>query len=156
MSEQTLVERLRNVARASFEANRTAGRRGEEWALEAEPTWQAATALEAQAAEIERLSGWLRARTQPYPADENDIGVALHALRDWPSQQGGTWGNHKRGAQDLMEHVAGLLESTASRASEAEGLLRRAWPLLCGRDDLNCEREGDAICCQSRATGGGE
>lgn len=48
-----LVERLRAKARASFEANKSFGRRGKEWAIDTETEWQAA-------AEIERLREALR------------------------------------------------------------------------------------------------
>ena len=42
-----LCERLRAKARASFEANKSFGRRGKEWAIETEPEWQAAAAATA-------------------------------------------------------------------------------------------------------------
>jgi hypothetical protein len=50
-----LVARLRAIAKAKFEQNRSFGRRGKEWALEAEIEHQAADLLTAQQREIEVL-----------------------------------------------------------------------------------------------------
>ena len=50
-----LCERLRAKARASFEANKSFGRRGKEWAIETESEWQAAAAIERLVAENERM-----------------------------------------------------------------------------------------------------
>lgn len=41
-----LCERLRAKARASFEANKSFGRKGKEWAIETEINWQAVAAIE--------------------------------------------------------------------------------------------------------------
>lgn len=50
-----LCERLKAKARTSFEANKSFGRRGKEWAIETESDWQAAAAIERLSAENEAL-----------------------------------------------------------------------------------------------------
>lgn len=59
VEHEGLCERLEKAANASFEANKSFGRRGPVWALETELEWQAATTIRTQAAELERLRGAL-------------------------------------------------------------------------------------------------
>lgn len=52
-----LIERLKARAMASFEANKSFGRKGKEWALETEPEWQAASALSSLQERVRELEG---------------------------------------------------------------------------------------------------
>lgn len=55
-----ICERLRAIATASFETNKSFGRKGKEWAIETEVEWRAAHLLERQAADIKRMQDALK------------------------------------------------------------------------------------------------
>lgn len=52
---QGVEEQLRQKARASFETNKSFGRKGAQWAIETEVEWQAADTIESLRAELERV-----------------------------------------------------------------------------------------------------
>lgn len=79
-----IVERLINIARASFDFNHRAGRRGKEWSLENEVQYQAAKRIEALEAALEPFAKYHEFGLRGSRIDELVVGIHGYNLKNEP------------------------------------------------------------------------